>query len=114
MFDSCKVNTCVLLRKAVVSLHFLYFSFNVFQKIDASECKQIVVGISVDNGNAELFLDGEGTSTGATEVTVPAELLQHALATNDGHVDLEAACEEGPFRLSVSRKGTEILNIAKI
>ncbi|XP_060568324.1 uncharacterized protein LOC132726926 [Ruditapes philippinarum] len=86
------------------------------EKIDAPEYTFTitVVGISVDDGLAELFTDGEGTSTSATEVTVPAELLQQALATNDGYVDLEAACEEGPFRLSISRKGTDILNIAKI
>jgi hypothetical protein len=116
MFDSCKVNTCVLLKQSVVSLHFSYFSFYAFQKIDAPEYTFTitVVGISVDDGLAELFTDGEGTSTSATEVTVPAELLQQALATNDGYVDLEAACEEGPFRLSISRKGTDILNIAKI
>jgi hypothetical protein len=103
MFGSCKVNTCVLLSKTVAFLILLFISF---QKIDAPEYKQIItiVGISVDDGLAELFIDGEGTSTGATEVTVPAELLQQAHATNDGQVDLEATCEEGPFRLLCQEK----------
>jgi hypothetical protein len=85
-----------------------------FQKTDAPVVTTTVkvVGIAVADGNAELFIDQQGTSATLSEVIVPAELLQQAF-TNGGKPDLflDDACNDGPFNVAITRKGAEVMDI---
>lgn len=93
--------------KCYFKIHFFQLIFQICEAPE--ECKVVVVeGISSLEGKAELFLSDEST------ITVPAELLQAALATpEEPYVNVEMATVNGTLNLELKTRGGEVLSINK-
>lgn len=93
--------------KCNFKIHFLQLIFQICEAPE--ECKVVAVeGISSLEGKAEFFLSDEST------ITVPAELLQAALATpEEPYVNVEMATVDGTLNLELKTRGGEVLSINK-
>ena len=62
-----------------------------------------VIGISVEDGSAELLLDNDDV------LTVPAELVQQAMPENTQ--DIEELTSDGTVTLEITRRGADVMTL---
>ena len=62
-----------------------------------------MIGISVEDGSAELLLDNDDV------LTVPAELVQQAMPENTQ--DIEELTSDGTVTLEITRRGADVMTL---
>ena len=104
-FNACSALILICSWAIWLFLILIYTSCQSLQISEAPlETQDVnVIGISVEDGSAELLLDNDDV------LTVPAELVQQAMPENTQ--DIEELTSDGTVTLEITRRGADVMTL---